>query len=99
MTVPLSNQQRKFLKGLAHDRKPVVTVGQNGLTEGLLEELRETLAHHELVKIKLPAGEKGMRVDMLESICQQTGATLITLIGRNGVIFLQAKKSKINLPN
>ncbi len=99
MAVPLSNQQRKFLKGLAHDRKPVVTVGQNGLTEGLLEELRETLAHHELVKIKLPAGEKGMRVDMLESICQQTGATLITLIGRNGVIFLQAKKSKINLPN
>jgi len=98
MSISLSNQQRKFLKGLAHIRKPVVTVGQSGLTEALMEELRQTLAHHELIKIKLPAGEKRLRVAMLESICQRTGATLITLIGRIGVIFLQADKSKINLP-
>ena len=99
MVIALSNQQRKFLKGLAHNRKPVLTVGQNGLTDALMKELQETLLHHELVKIKLPAGDKSMRVTMLESICQQTGATMVTLIGRNGVVFLPAKNSKIELPN
>ena len=99
MTHTLSNQQRKFLKGLAHNKKPVVTVGQNGLTDSLMCELQETLSHHELIKIKLPAGEKSARVTLLESICKQTGATMITLVGRNGVVFLPAKKSKIDLPN
>lgn len=99
MVIALSNQQRKFLKGLAHNRKPVVIVGQNGLTDSVVSELQETLSHHELIKIKLPAGEKSMRVEMLETICEQTGATLIHLIGRNGVIFLPAKRSKIEMPS
>ncbi|MGB5707595.1 MAG: YhbY family RNA-binding protein [Arenicellales bacterium] len=98
MSFQLNNQQRKYLKGLAHNRKPVITVGQNGLTPSLMEELQQTLAHHELIKIKLPAGDKAIRKEMLETICKQTDASLVTLIGRNGVIFLQAKKSRIALP-
>ncbi len=98
MSPQLNSLQRKYLKGLAHNRKPVITVGHNGLAPSLMEELKQTLAHHELIKIKLPAGDKAIRIQMLESICTQTGASLVTLIGRNGVIFLQAKKSKITLP-
>ena len=35
----LSNTQKKFLKGLAHKLNPVVLLGQNGLTEGVLAEI------------------------------------------------------------
>lgn len=98
MSSQLNSQQRKYLKGLAHNRKPVITVGQNGLTPSLMEELQQALAHHELIKIKLPAGDKAIRIEMLDTICKQTGASLVTLIGRNGVIFLQANKNRITLP-
>jgi len=97
-TMILSIQQRKYLKGLAHDRKPLVTIGQNGLTEAVIAELEQTLAHHELIKIKLPAGDKAIRVEMLEIICKKLKASMVNLIGRTGVIFRQAEKSRITLP-
>jgi len=98
MKSTLSQSQRKFLKGVAHDRKPVVSVGNKGLTDSVLEETRSALAHHELIKIKLPAGEKSMRIDALEKICASCGAEFVTLIGRTGVVFKAAKDSKIELP-
>ena len=54
----LSVRQRKYLKGRAHSLKPVVTVGPGGLSPGVVEELARNIAHHELMKIKLPAGGK-----------------------------------------
>ena len=94
----LNPRQRKFLKGLAHSRKPVVTVGQKGLTEAVVEEIDHALAHHELIKIKLPAGEKSMRENMLDLICTQCRASMVTLIGRNGIVFRAAEESKISMP-
>ena len=94
----LSAQQRKYLKSLAHQRKPVVTIGNNGLTDPVFTELEQSLAHHELIKIKLPAGEKKMKIDMLEAICKKTKASLVNLIGRTGVVFRQSKESKFTLP-
>ncbi|TFT47959.1 YhbY family RNA-binding protein, partial [Proteus mirabilis] len=35
---------------------PVVMIGNNGLTEGVLAEIEIALAHHELIKVKI-AGE------------------------------------------
>ncbi|MCL4410582.1 MAG: YhbY family RNA-binding protein, partial [Gammaproteobacteria bacterium] len=44
----LSNKQKQFLKGLAHPLKPVVLLGANGLTEGVVAEIDSALEHHEL---------------------------------------------------
>ena len=35
----LSTEQKQHLKGLAHPLKPVVMLGNNGLTEGVLAEI------------------------------------------------------------
>jgi len=42
----LSNKQKQFLKGLAHPLKPVVQLGGNGLTEGVVAEIYNSLNHH-----------------------------------------------------
>ena len=47
MTI-LSTKQKQFLKGLAHHLSPVVMLGGNGLTEGVLAEIDNALNHHEL---------------------------------------------------
>ena len=46
----LSTKQKQHLKGLAHPLKPVVMLGNNGLTEGVLAEIEQALGHHELIK-------------------------------------------------
>jgi len=85
--------------------KPVVTVGNNGLAPSVLEELNIALSHHELIKVKLPAGEKAARQALVDAICRESGATSIALTGRTSVIFRQTeeapgkKPSKIVLTN
>ena len=94
----LNVKQRKYLKGLAHHLKPVVTIGANGLTKAVVEEMDQSIAHHELMKIKLPAGEKSEREALLEEACQAVDAAPVTLIGRTGVMFRAAEKSRYQLP-
>ena len=52
----LSTKQKQHLKGLAHPLKPVVLLGSNGLTEGVLAEIEQALEHHELIKVKIATG-------------------------------------------
>ena len=54
----LTNKQKQYLKGLAHSLKPVVQLGGNGLTEGVLAEIDNALSHHELIKVKVPTDDR-----------------------------------------
>src|SRR3989304_5856531 len=58
-SMALNIRQKKYLRQQAHARKPVVTVGNPGLSAAVLAEVRIALRTHELLKIKLPAGARG----------------------------------------
>ncbi len=49
----LTGKQRRHLRSLAHDKKPLVLVGQKGVTDSLIQNLSEQLLAHELVKVKV----------------------------------------------
>jgi RNA-binding protein len=85
--VDLTDSQRKLLRSLAHPRKPIVTVGRNGLTDAVLAELEQALEHHELVKVKVKIGEREDRNAMVNALCQRTGAALIQRIGFVATLF------------
>ncbi len=72
--------EKKKFKSLAHKLKPVVIIGQNGLTENIMLEIENALDHHELIKIKIRA-DKEERLQTAEEICQHTQAVLIQNIG------------------
>lgn len=94
----LTPKQRAYLRGLAHERKTVVTVGQAGLSASVLEEIEQALVHHELVKIKLNAGDRAGRTDMAREICDNTGSEWVQNIGRIAVIYRPARPAGIRLP-
>lgn len=94
----LSNNQKKFLKGIAHGLNPVVMIGANGLSENLMTELENALAHHELLKIKIATADRSMRKEMTESILEKTDAFLVQDIGKTIVIFRQNEDSELILP-
>ncbi|MEA0983790.1 ribosome assembly RNA-binding protein YhbY, partial [Salmonella enterica] len=54
----LSTKQKQHLKGLAHQLKPVVMLGNNGLTEGVLAEIEQALEHTELIKVKMASDDR-----------------------------------------
>ncbi len=94
----LTQTQIKHLKALAHHRKPVVTVGNAGLTAAVLREIDIALKVHELVKIKLPALERGERQRIFERVCGESGAKPVQHIGRMAIVYRRAAKPKIQLP-
>ena len=95
----LSNAEIKRLKGIGHDLKPVVMVGGNGLTEGVVSEIERALTDHELIKIKTPAGSKAEREAMGHAIAEQTGAVMIQHIGRMALLFKPNPNANPKLSN
>jgi RNA-binding protein len=85
--VKLTEPQRKLLRSLSHPRKPIVTVGRNGLTEPVLNELERALDHHELVKIKVNIADRDDRCAAIQALCEHTGAILIQRIGFVATVF------------
>ena len=94
----LTGSQKRYLRGLAHHRPVAVTIGSARLSDTVVDELEQALAHHELVKIKLPAAPKLEKKELLHSACDHTGAVAIQLIGRIGIAYRKASKPVIELP-
>ena len=97
--MPLSKNQIKFLRSKCHDLKPVVMLGQKGLSEAVLKELDIALDHHELVKIKLAMDDRDARKQVIDEICKQCQAEQIQSIGKTVSIYrLNKEKPVIHLP-
>lgn len=95
---PLSKNAQKFLRGMAHDTKPVVTVADKGLTENIMIELDICLDQHELVKVKLRT-DRESRQQHATKILAETGAQKIQSIGQTLTIFrANPKKPVYELP-
>jgi RNA-binding protein len=92
----LTTAQIRELKKLAHSLKPVVIVGQHGLSENVLAEIDSTLDIHELIKVKLAGADKEDRVAMSESIAQGLSASLVQIIGRVAIFYRPNPKKKKN---
>jgi RNA-binding protein len=94
----LTGKQRKYLRGLAHHLKPVIMVGDAGVTAAVLNEINLALDFHELIKIKLRVGDRQNRRGALENICEETGAESVQEIGQIAVLFKPAIEAKIKIP-
>lgn len=94
----LSTKQKQFLKGLAHHINPVVMLGANGLTEGVLAEIDNALTHHELIKVKISGAERETKQLIAEAIVRETHANNIQTIGHTLVLYRPSEDNKIQLP-
>ncbi len=94
----LTKSQIKTLRSLAHKLKPVVRVGQHGLTENVIKEVGYALEFHELIKLKVNVGNRQERDEVIRKICEQTCAQNIQQIGNIAVLFRRnAQKPVISL--
>lgn len=99
MSSALSNPQKRYLRGLAHDLKPVILVGAKGVTPGLVAELEQALEQHELIKAKIAAEDRETRDAWIDALAEQSGAALVSRIGHTAVLYRRSKdKPLVILP-
>ena len=95
----LNDKQKKHLRGIAHDLKPVIHVGNGGVSDGLITELDQTLEHHELVKVKLRVGDRDARNQAIDTMIEKTRASLVARIGNTAILYRRRNKNPgIELP-
>lgn len=96
----LSNAQKRYLKGLAHHLKPVVMLGDKGLTPAVIAEVERGLDDHELIKVKLNGADRQQRSRDLADISAATGAWAVQRIGHVGVFYRpNPEQPRIRLPD
>ena len=83
----LTNNQKKHLRSLAHDLRPIVMVGQQGLSDAVLSELESTMTKHELLKIKVRANDRDEKQQIVDKILNFTKAELVQVIGSVLIIY------------
>jgi putative YhbY family RNA-binding protein len=83
----LTVSERLSLKGRAHPLKPVVMIGNAGLTEPVMKEISDNLKRHELIKIRILSDDRELRASMLKTICTELHAAAVQHIGKILVIY------------
>jgi len=86
--------QKKALRQKAHTLKPVILLGQHGLTPAVQLEIERALLTHELVKIKIPGEDREERQAIVEAICQEREAELVQLIGKTPTIYRKKEEKE-----
>lgn len=96
----LKGFQKKHLKGLAHGLKPVVQIGKEGITEGVIRAVDQCLLRHELIKIKF-TDFKDLKEEWTREIEIKTGSERVGMIGHTAILYrpqTDPEKIKIALP-
>ena len=95
----LTESQKKHLRGLGHPLKPVIMVGDAGLSDSLLTEFGSTIEHHELIKVRIRAGDRKARDTIITELCKIASAQLVTRIGNVALVYRRNdEKPLIPLP-
>ena len=90
----ISSSARKKYRQIGHHLRPIVTVGNSGITIAVAEEMRRALADHELIKVKLNIEEKSERAREVKNLSTALNAHFIQLIGKNALLYKKNPSAK-----
>ena len=96
---PLTGAQRRHLRALGHHLKPVVIVGENGVTPALITQVETQLLAHELIKVKAHEGNRLEMKTAAAEISEGAHAEIAQLMGHTILLYKRREnKPSIELP-
>lgn len=95
----LTGKQRRHLRALAHDMKPLVQVGKGGIDDGLIKAVDQALVDHELVKVKLGESAGLDRHEAADELAASTKSEVAQVLGNIVLLYRpDPEEPKIVLP-
>jgi len=88
----LTTKTKQKLKAQAHALKPIILIGNNGLTDAVNKEIDRALNDHELIKVRIATNDRELRREIFKQLCEANKAELVQTIGLIGVIYRQNKE-------
>ncbi len=81
-----SSKLRRALRGHGHRLSPVVQIGKAGVTEGVVKQVAQALADHELIKLRVDADSPADRFAVADDLSTRPGVSVVQILG--GTILL-----------
>lgn len=96
----MTTKQRAYLKGLAMNLTPVLSLGKSSVTPEFVTAVSEALKKRELIKINVLKNCEDSPADVAVTLSERTRSVLIQVIGRKIVLYKRNEEDpKINLPS
>ena len=89
----LTEQQKREFRTRGHHLKPVVSIGNAGLTDAVIRELDLSLEHHELMKVRISGAGRDERNRIIDAICDACRAEKVQAIGNIALLYRKASRS------
>jgi len=95
----LTGKQRRHLRALAHELRPLVQIGKGGIDDGLVKAVDQALADHELIKVKVGESAKLDRHEAADALAAKTQSFVAQVLGHTVVLYrAHPDDPKITLP-
>lgn len=95
----LNSKQRSYLRALGNTIEPIVLIGKEGISEGIINQVNEALESRELLKASVLKNSLLDAREACTEICTSTGADPVQVIGNKFIIYRRSKeKPSIQLP-
>ena len=95
----LTGKQRRHLRALVHEMKPIVQIGKGGIDDGVVAAVERALVDHELIKIKLGESAGVDRHEAADELAAQTRSEVAQVVGNIVLLYRpDPEEPKIALP-
>ncbi len=94
----MDSQTRRAYRSIAHHLKPVVRLGERGLTDAVIAEADRALSDHELIKVRVN-GDRETRAEQATDLAQALEAERVQSIGHTLVLYRHNPKADPKLSN
>ncbi len=98
----ITSQQRSALRATAHPLRPVVLIGDRGLTEAVLKEIDLNLNAHQLIKVRIAGDDREARIAMMDTICDTLSCALVNHLGKTLILYrpdVEANRARAEAEN
>src|SRR5690554_1887844 len=90
----ITSQERRALRAAAHPLRPVVQIGEKGLTDAVLKEIETHLAAHGLIKVRVAGDDRDERQGMYTGICDALSCAPVQMLGKTLIIYRPSEKTQ-----
>jgi len=91
----LDGKRRSYLRGQANNLNPIIQIGKDGISQGLIEQTEKSLEDHELVKGRVLNNSLVDAKEAANELAQKCEAEVIQVIGNVFVLFRRNNEKPI----
>ena len=91
----LTSKQRSTLRGIASKYETILQVGKGGISEALVQQVKDALRKRELIKMRVLDNCPLDAREAAEELAARTGSEVVQVIGSRFVLFLRHPKESV----